>query len=94
MKSVKVAGKNNKHKVFLYTISTCAWCKLTKRFLKDNKIEYEYVDVDLCSDEDRDIIRKDIESRGAEPRYPITIVDDKVLIHGFRKDQISEALGI
>jgi len=94
MKSVKVAGKNSKHKVFLYTLSSCAWCKLTKKFLTEKKIEYEYVDVDLCSDKDRDAIRKDIESRGGEPRYPIIIVDDKILIHGFRKDKISEALGI
>lgn len=67
---------------------------MTKKFLTDNKIEYEYVDVDLCTEKDKDIIRKDIESRGGEPRYPIIIVDDKILIHGFRKDKIGEALGI
>jgi glutaredoxin len=94
MKSVKVPGKNNKHKVLMYAISTCAWCKMTKKFLKDNKVEYQYVDVDLCSDRDRAAIRKDIESRGGEPNYPIIIVDDKKMINGFRKDKISEALGL
>jgi len=94
MKSVKASGKNNKHKVLMYAISTCAWCKMTKKFLTDNKVEYEYVDVDLCSDKDRAVIRKDIEGRGGEPNYPIIIVDDKIMINGFRKDKISEALGI
>jgi len=56
VKIVKVPGKNNKHKVFMYAISTCAWCKLTKNFLKTNNIEYEYVDVDLLSGEDRERI--------------------------------------
>ncbi len=92
MESVKVSGKNNKHRVFLYTLSTCAWCKLTKQFLKDNDVEYKFVDVDLCSQKNREKIRKDIENRGGEPSYPIIIIDDKVLITGFRKDKIKEAL--
>lgn len=78
----------------MYALSTCAWCKLTKKFLTDSKIEYEYVDVDLCSDKDRDAIRKDIQSHGGEPIYPTIIIDDKILIAGLRKDKISEALGI
>jgi glutaredoxin len=92
--TTKVSGSNKKHKVLLYAISTCAWCKMTKRYLNENKIEYEYVDVDLCSEKDHDIIRKDIVKRGGEPNYPAIIVDDKILITGFRKDKINEALGI
>ena len=80
------------HKVFVYAISTCAWCKKAKNFLKDNGVEYEYVDVDLCSDEDREKIRKDIMKRGGRPSYPIIIVDDKTLITGFKEDKIKEAL--
>jgi len=92
MKTMKVTGSNNKHKVLLYALSTCAWCKLTKKFLNDNKIAYEYIDVDLCPDEDRAKIRKDIRHRGGEINYPIIIVDDKILISGFRKDKLKEAL--
>jgi len=94
MEYVKVEGKNKKHKVLMYALSTCAWCKLTKQFLRDNNIEYEYVDVDLCSEKDREKVRKDIRSRGREPTYPTLIIDDKILITGFRKDKISEALKI
>ena len=90
----KVQGKNNKHKVTLYALSTCVWCKMTKQFLKDSNIEYEYVDVDLCTEEDKDKIRKHIVSKGGNLSYPSTIVDDKTLITGFRKDQLKEALEI
>ena len=89
---VKVAGKNNKHKVLMYAISTCAWCKMTKKFLKENDVEYEYVDVDLANDEDHEKIREDIISKGGEPSYPTLIIDDKTVITGFRKDKIEEAL--
>ena len=93
-KRIKVSGKNNKHKVLMYALSTCAWCRMTKNYLKENEVEYEYVDVVLCSDKDRAVGRKYIESRGGEPNYPIIIVDDKTIINGFRKDKIGEALGI
>jgi len=94
MKVVKVPGKNNQRKVFLYTLSTCAWCKLAKNFLKDNDVEYEYVDVDLCNEEDKEKIRKDIANRGGSLSYPTIIIDDKILITGFRKDKIREVLKI
>jgi glutaredoxin-like protein NrdH len=94
MDTTKVAGTKKDHKVLMYAISTCAWCKMTKKYLKDNKVEYEYIDVDLCSDKDRQAIRNDIVKRGGEPNYPIIIVDDKIMINGFRKDRINEALNL
>ncbi|MCL6578456.1 MAG: glutaredoxin family protein [Candidatus Bathyarchaeota archaeon] len=94
MKIVKVNGKNNKHKVLLYALSTCAWCKMTKQFLKDNNIEYEYVDVDLCHEEDKEKIKREILNRGGSLSYPTIIVDDKILITGFRKDKLKEILEI
>ena len=94
MEFSKVPGNNSKHKVFMYTLSTCAWCKMTKQFLKDNGIEYEYIDVDLCRDEDREKIREDIQNRGGSLSYPTVIIDDKILITGFRKDKLKEALEI
>ena len=94
MDKVKVSGKNSKHKVFLYALSTCGWCKLTKQFLKDNDIEFEYVDVDLCNDKDKEKVKKDILNQGGSLSYPTTIIDDKILITGFRKDKLKEALEI
>jgi glutaredoxin len=94
MDIVKVSGKNSKHKVLMYAISTCAWCKMTKKFLKDNNIEYEYVDVDLCEDGDKEKIRQNILDKGGSLSYPTIIIDNKTLITGFRKDKLTEALEI
>ena len=94
MKIEKVPGKNNKNKVFLYALSTCAWCKMTKQYLKDNDVEFEYVDVDLCSEEELDKVKKDILSKGGSLSYPVIIVNDRILINGFRKDKIKETLEI
>lgn len=54
----------------MYAISACAWCKMTKQFLKDNGVEYEYGDVDLADQEVRKEIRGNLVKRGGEPSYP------------------------
>jgi len=94
MQFSKVSGKNNSHKVTIYALSTCVWCKLTKQFLSDNGVEYEFVDVDLLGPEDKAKAHEAILSKGGTLAYPTTIVDDKIVINGFRKDQLKEALGI
>ena len=88
----KVSGNNKQHKVVLFAISTCAWCKLVKQFLKDNEVEYSYIDIDLAKEEEKQEIRKTIREMGGPLSFPTTIIDDKILITGFRKDQIKEAL--
>ena len=94
MEFSKVSGTKNHHKVILYALSTCVWCKMTKQFLKDNNIEFEYVNVDLCEEDDKQKIRAEIQSKGGNLNYPTTIIDDKIVVTGFRKDQLKEALGI
>lgn len=78
----------------MYAISTCAWCKRAKRFLRDHNIEYEYIDVDTCSREDREKIRSDILSRRGRLSYLTIIVDDTMLITGYNEDQIRKVLEI
>ena len=94
MQFSKVSGQRRQHKVVVYALSTCAWCRMTKQFLKDNDVEYEYIDVDLCQEEDKQKIREHIQSKGGPLSYPTIIVDDNVLITGFRADKIREALGL
>jgi len=94
MRYIKVPGKNKEHKVLMYTLSTCFWCKRAKKFLRDQDIEYKYVDLDQCNVEDRSKIKKDILARGGQLVYPTIIIDDKILINNFRIDKIRDALGI
>ena len=94
MQTVKVPGKNNKHKVLVYAISTCGWCKRAKQFLKDNNVEYEYLDVDQCNWEDKQKIWQDIQSRGGTLAYPTIIIDNKKLLTGAPQDKLKEALEI
>lgn len=92
MQFSKVSGKKNNHKVTLYALSTCVWCKMTKQYLNENSVEFEFVDVDLLDDNDKSKVHTTIISKGGVLSYPTTVIDDKILITGFRKDQLKEAL--
>jgi len=94
MQTVKVQGRNNRHRILVYGISTCGWCKRAKKFLNDNNVEFEYVDIDLCSWEDKNKIRKDIQNRGGPLAYPTIIVDNKILLTGASSDKLREVLEI
>ena len=94
MQTIKVQGKNNKHRVLLYALSTCGWCKKEKQLLRDNNIEFEYVDVDLCNDEDYEKINEDILNHGGRFSFPTIIIDDRILINSFKEDEIRESLEI
>ena len=58
MEFSKVSGKKNDHKVVIYALSTCVWCKMTKQFLSDNNVQYEFADVDLLEDKEKEKIRQ------------------------------------
>lgn len=94
MKGKKVSGIHREHHVLLYTLSTCAWCNRTKKFLQEQNVEYEYVDIDLLNRDDREQCRQEILKKGGQLLYPTIIVDEKTIINGFREETLREVLGL
>ncbi len=86
-----VKGKN-KGNIVLYALSTCPWCRKTKKLLEDLGIEYSYVDVDLASEEDRKQLEKIIHKWNPRESFPTLVIDDKKCIIGFVENDIREAL--
>lgn len=83
----------NKIKPMLYTLSTCVHCSAMKRFLKENDIEYDYVDVDKLYGSEKDDILSEMMKVSGDMRFP-TIVIGKKVIAGFYQDKLKEALGL
>lgn len=90
----KVEGTKKDHKVFLYALSTCGWCKKTKQLLSENDVEYEYLDVDKSTSEERKQAISYIKSRNVPLGFPIIIIDDEKVISGYKDRDIKEALEI
>jgi glutaredoxin len=92
MDPVKVEGNRKKPKLFLYTLSTCGWCKKTKEYLRENGMAYEYIDVDKVTQDDQKQVITELKKRNVPLAFPIIIVDDEQVISGFKKQAIEEAL--
>jgi len=80
-------------KVKIFTLSTCSHCKAIKKFLNDNGITFDYVDVDLLQGDDKQKILQEVEKYNPQRSFPTIIIGDNIII-GFRENDIREALGI
>lgn len=80
-------------KIKIYTLSTCSHCKATKKFLNENSIPFDCVDVDLLQGEDRQKILEEVMQYNPDRSFPTILIGDKVII-GFKENAIKEALGI
>jgi glutaredoxin len=94
MPVTKIEGTRKDHKVFIYTLSTCGWCKRTKEMLKEAEVEYEYLDVDTLKAEERQKAIEDLRRRKAPIGFPVIIVDDSKIITGYDPAKIKEAIGL
>jgi glutaredoxin-like protein NrdH len=89
-----IKGKNKKHHVKIYTLSTCGWCKKTKELLKELDVEYEYIDVDTLIGNDILQISEEVKKYNKFRTYPTIVIDKgKHVILGFNDTEIKEYLG-
>ncbi|MBI4917532.1 MAG: glutaredoxin family protein [Acidobacteria bacterium] len=88
---VRVDGKDKKHKVVLYALSTCGWCRRTKELLVEEGVDHEYVDIDLCNGDEKEKLSTKARELNPRGNYPVLQVDDRVIV-GYDPDKIREAL--
>lgn len=84
-------GKRKKCTVKLYTLSTCIWCKKTKKYLDNLGVAYDYIDVDLLPPKERAKAEKEMDKWHSDS-YPLIIVDEKECIRGYEPDEINRRL--
>ncbi len=93
MNFTRVSGTNNKHRVTVFALSTCGWCRRTKELLNAHNIEYEYIDVDLCTGEEREQVINRVQELNPRTSFPTIQIDDQVVI-GFDEEKIKQLLNI
>ena len=82
-----VPGKNA-GEVKLYALSTCPWCKKTKKLLDDMGVEYSFVDVDLLKGEEKNQTWSPVRKWNPSMSFPVLVINDKKSyrrISGIRK---------
>ena len=89
----RVEGTRKDHNVRIYALSTCMWCKKTKKLFEENSVKYEFEDVDLLQGEEREKTVEEVKKHNPNASFPTIVVDDKVIV-GFKEDALKEALGL
>lgn len=82
-----------KHKIIVYALSTCPYCKRTKRFLDAHKVVYEHVDVDLLDDSKQDEVLDKVEKLTGRKSFPVVIVGTEIIV-GHDEQKLKKALNI
>ncbi len=91
-KSTSVGGKKNGRKVLLYTLSTCVWCKKTKRLLESLGVAYDFIDVDLLIGREEEEVMDEVKRYNPACTFPTMVIDGSQVIAGFKEDEIRKAL--
>ena len=77
--------------VMVYALSTCPWCRKTKQWLQDSKIEFEYVDVDQLPEEEQDAVADKAYELSGGRRFPVVVINGEVIV-GYSPDKVLEHL--
>jgi glutaredoxin-like protein NrdH len=85
-----VAGKNS-GKVMLYALSTCPWCKKTRKLLEDLGVEYDYDYVDLETGQAQQDVMEKVRKLNPDESFPTMLIGGKKII-GFKEEDIRAAL--
>ncbi len=82
-----VEGKNM-GKIMLYALSTCVWCKKTKKLLNILNVGYDYIDVDLLNEEEMKKAEEEMEKWNPLGSFPTIVINDKESINGYDEEEI------
>jgi glutaredoxin-like protein NrdH len=80
-------------KVKAYTLSTCVHCRMTKQFLNDNNVDFEYVDVDLLTGDKRTEVLREVFRLSGGYSFPVVVVGDAVIV-GFNREKLQKVLAL
>lgn len=81
-------------KVKMFALSTCGWCRKTKRFLNEHGVEYEFVDVDLLGGEEKQQVMEEMQRWNPRRNFPTVVVDDEKVVVGFSESRLREVLDL
>jgi glutaredoxin-like protein NrdH len=81
-------------KVRFFALSTCGWCKKTKRFLDAHNVNYEIDYVDLLSGAEKARIMAEMERWNPRRTFPTVVIDNREVVVGFQEDRLREVLGL
>lgn len=80
-------------KIHLYALSTCPYCRMTKRYLDEHGITYEITEVDLLEGDEKQAAVDEVKRLSGGTSFPVLVADNEVIV-GFNKSKMAAVLGL
>ncbi len=79
--------------VKLYALTTCPYCRMTRRYLDEGGVEYEVTEVDALEGQEKEDAVAEVRKLSGGASFPVVIIDGEVIV-GFNKKRIKELLSL
>jgi glutaredoxin-like protein NrdH len=80
-------------KIMFFGLSTCVWCKKTRRLLDELGVTYDYVYVDLLSPAEQEKAMEQVRRWNPNESFPTIVFNDSSCVLGFDEARIRTAVG-
>jgi len=90
----RVEGAHAEHDVKFYGLSTCVWCKKTRRYLEESGVAFEFTYLDLLEGDERAEALGIVKKWNPGGTFPTTVIDGEKIVMGFSPDELKQALGL
>ncbi len=77
--------------VRLFALSTCPYCRMTKKFLDGISVEYEMTEVDSLEGAEKEAAIAEVRELSGGASFPVVVVGEEVIV-GFNKKRLKELL--
>lgn len=77
----------------LYALSTCPYCRMTKKYLDEHDVVYAMTEVDLLEGDEKSAAVEEVVRLSGGKSFPVLVVGEEVVV-GFNKSRMNQILGL
>ena len=75
----------------VYALSTCPYCKMARKYLEENSVSFDVVEVDMLTGSEREEAVSEVKRLSGGTSFPVIDVDGEVIV-GFNKPKMQKLL--
>ena len=78
-------------KILMYTLSTCPFCRKTKKYFRDRNIPFDFVDYDQAGEKEQERIAAEMMKHTDHIAFPFVKIEDTVVM-GYNPERYEQLL--
>jgi glutaredoxin len=79
--------------VKIFALTTCPYCRMARKYLDENDVTYDVVEVDLLDGEERAAAIAEVKEASGGTSFPVLILGEETIV-GFNKKRMKELLDL